>query len=958
MRLLKVLLRNVKSYGDRPVEISFADGVNLLSGKNGAGKSTIIEAIGYALFDVLPYTQQDFLRRGAKTGMVAVWIEDGGERFRIERKFGSITSWVVYDRDDVSLCEKKEDVLRFLCKRFHVSQPSQLQEVFQNILGVRQGTYTALFTMSPARRKAIFDQIINVHVYRECSERRGQVRTRLLPQELHALDKKIEAARSYIEDHREDPARLEQTESRLRIAEEQIRKLSARKAALEKEKEDLEGRKAEIDRLERLLAATETFIRESEKALQQAESEATRCAAALEACRKAEPGHRAWLAAESRREVLEGRRAQREQLRSRLHELEARRQAETAALEELAADLARRRRAEQIERENIQKLQEVWTQADGEAAQAEKEAAEAAEALVALESAFEAQTRTEREFLARLEQARACASRIEAELGVIAELQKELSSYVEVEKLAAGAETAQREALRLHSRLSRLQGESEELERYKQQLAAMVCPFIKEPCDRVKPAVLQEKIADLRSNIEETEKELEAARKSLQTASEAQTRLAALREKKGRLSEARSTIRREWAKARFLLAEGKPSWGKLPEFPPEGEQKMDLAAFERYARDLQAEVDRLGAKLKAEQRKKEETVVAAASKRRRADAAARTLADARTRLEELQRETAAQEEKRARRQEALEDARKKAALLEAQLKEGETLDAELAEVREILQIHRAAHEEYVQNERMAQDLDRRREDVERRRRDLAQTHENREKHARHLKNLAAGYDAARAASVAREHETTVAELATVREEARNLAQTRSDLAAAVRRLREQEADLDRWTRERRRLMRFNVILEDVWVILKALGPRVSRRLLGVISSRADRIFGHLHDQPGRLIWDKEYEVRLKTATAEYSFGNLSGGEQMSAALAIQMAMARWFVNSSFCIFDEPTIHLDESRRRRLAAAVREAQVEAGFKQVFIVSHDDTFGPYVDHEVKLAKSGASGTVVVS
>ena len=84
---------------------------------------------------------------------------------------------------------------------------------------------------------------------------------------------------------------------------------------------------------------------------------------------------------------------------------------------------------------------------------------------------------------------------------------------------------------------------------------------------------------------------------------------------------------------------------------------------------------------------------------------------------------------------------------------------------------------------------------------------------------------------------------------------------------------------------------------------------------------------------------------------------MSAALAIQMAMARDFAGSSFCIFDEPTIHLDAGRCGRLAQAIREARKEAGFTQVFLVSHDEAFGPHVDHQIRLRKE-AAGTVAES
>ena len=48
MFIKKIELTNIKAYEHKVIE--FSDGVNFISGKNGAGKTTIIESIGYALF--------------------------------------------------------------------------------------------------------------------------------------------------------------------------------------------------------------------------------------------------------------------------------------------------------------------------------------------------------------------------------------------------------------------------------------------------------------------------------------------------------------------------------------------------------------------------------------------------------------------------------------------------------------------------------------------------------------------------------------------------------------------------------------------------------------------------------------------------------------------------------------------------------------------------------------------
>ena len=50
MQILSIQMKNIKSHRDK--EYSFSPGINVLSGPNGIGKSTIFEAVGYALFGV------------------------------------------------------------------------------------------------------------------------------------------------------------------------------------------------------------------------------------------------------------------------------------------------------------------------------------------------------------------------------------------------------------------------------------------------------------------------------------------------------------------------------------------------------------------------------------------------------------------------------------------------------------------------------------------------------------------------------------------------------------------------------------------------------------------------------------------------------------------------------------------------------------------------------------------
>jgi len=60
MLIERLVLRNFKRFGD--AEIRFRDGINGIIGNNGTGKSSIVEAILFALFGVQGTgVQSDFI---------------------------------------------------------------------------------------------------------------------------------------------------------------------------------------------------------------------------------------------------------------------------------------------------------------------------------------------------------------------------------------------------------------------------------------------------------------------------------------------------------------------------------------------------------------------------------------------------------------------------------------------------------------------------------------------------------------------------------------------------------------------------------------------------------------------------------------------------------------------------------------------------------------------------------
>ncbi|WP_315875299.1 SMC family ATPase [Leptolyngbya sp. 7M] len=169
VQIKRLELDNIKSHAASVFE--FRPGTTAISGENGVGKTTIVEAIAWALFDVLDYKKDDFVRRGAKKGSVRVTFESGADErdYVVYRDTG--TGYYVYDpRLKMRLADKKEEVTRFLWQHLGLEPGTDLETLFKHAIGVPQGTFTAIFLATAAERKRTFDTLLKVEEYRRGAE--------------------------------------------------------------------------------------------------------------------------------------------------------------------------------------------------------------------------------------------------------------------------------------------------------------------------------------------------------------------------------------------------------------------------------------------------------------------------------------------------------------------------------------------------------------------------------------------------------------------------------------------------------------------------------------------------------------------------------------------------------------------------------------------------------------------
>jgi exonuclease SbcC len=202
-------------------------------------------------------------------------------------------------------------------------------------------------------------------------------------------------------------------------------------------------------------------------------------------------------------------------------------------------------------------------------------------------------------------------------------------------------------------------------------------------------------------------------------------------------------------------------------------------------------------------------------------------------------------------------------------------------------------------------------------------------------------------------------LALAREAAANTAaklehagESAEKLAAEIERLDTVRSQWQEEIRAQERLKRLDEATEFMRDILKKAGPEVTKSYVAHISVEANGFFREITGDATRTLrWSSDYEIILEEDGYERSFVNLSGGEQMVAALSVRLALLKQLSDIRIAFFDEPTVNMDAERRENLARQIGQVR---HFNQLFVISHDDTFEEAVDHVLILTNEHEAAT----
>lgn len=892
MQILSLTLEDIKSYAR--AHIDFTPGTNAIVGRNGAGKSTILEAIGYALFDTLPYKQADFVREGVKTGTVTVRFRSSNDErvYDVVRRCGGSSHYYVFDPEtELRALEGKADVVRFLREHLGADPGADLERLFRDAVGVLQGTLTAAFLDVASKRVGTFDPLLQVHDYDTAWTRlREPVRT--LREQLQALDVEIAGLQ----------ARLEQLPALETAVAARTQAIAAKESQAAQLQTDVAAVQEALAAMDAAAQAVTTRTRAADRATAQIESARERLLHAEQALAEAQEaaalvaahvaGHAAYEAAQARKRELDAQataRALWAEQRSTLDAMLARAQAELAATDQSLAEVTAAKAelaALTAPAARQQELESALT--DARARMAQRDAA------------VQETARAERE-LARLTTRRAELVQARQEAPRLEDEQRRTEAAIGSLQTAMEEKLATQEALKAQADVVNKQ--TAELKDSNQS----TCPVCEQPLTA-------------------------AHRAEMLTRNE--SRLATMRADYRAAQDALTTAREAQAKTQATLASLVEAQRKLPRAQEIDDVDAALRTQEASLIELRARVATLTAA--AEQVAEIEAALQALGNPAQKAAVAQAKA---------QRE-AALTTARATQAGTLESTRQEIAQVEQARAQFAELDAQVRATVAALAEHEAAFQVVLSNRRMAETLPAREEAVSTRRAEVAAAETDHADATQALQDARAQYDEqAHVAAKAQEMQQR-STLASLQTELRLLTEQNARDQAAMEQLRAVQSTLAERTATRARTATQADVLEHLRGVLKQAGPYVRRMVIQRISTEAAQIFGDLmQDHSRHLAWSEDYEITLDVNGNARQFAQLSGGEQMSAALSVRLALLRAMSNIDVAFFDEPTSNLDEARRSALAQQITQNH---GLRQLFVISHDDTFEQATENLIRVAR----------
>ncbi|MEB3290875.1 MAG: SMC family ATPase [Leptolyngbya sp.] len=920
MQILSVSLQNFKAHQDRVFE--FQLGTNAICGENGAGKTSILEAIAWVLFNHQgDYAKEDLIRNGSSSAQVTVAFVSNHDSRTYTVQRCTQKGYTLFDpqRDErLPYTRLKDEVLPWLRQHLGVSPTTNLPQLFARTVGVPQGTFTADFLQTAEQRKAVFDAILKVEDYKQAFKQMNTLR-RYAEDQVNQVKGQIQQYEDALTQWDELTQRQQGLTQEIQVAEQRLTGLQQDLQTLQTERDAAKAQAQQIQTLTQQIQGLSQQQQGKDRDLDRLQQAVEQAQRAVEICTANRPAYEGYQAAEKALVDLNQRQGQRQTLQGRYQALQT-------TYGQKQAELAR------------------W-QTQMEALEQTTRELDALQPLVAQQDQIEAQQRTyqtQRDQLqavqAQIQGLQQQQQRLEQQQRQVAQAQERLGQWrPAVGEIAALEE--QRD--RLQQQISRLAAARQ----FEADIQTLVAHSRQQ--QQAQSADMQAILADFERLVRSVPlisgEVVQKLQNALQNASDLHGDLLSaldgiLRDLSDQTDEA--TLQRNLT---TLTNDLKQRYGWRAELDQEATLKAQAEQLQRDHTALTEQIADLTQQL--EQR----TMVDAALQdlaialetlghpRQKQAILQRTLKDRATVDRTCAQITAQQQE-----------ISQQMADLTAQLEGLQSLEADIAAQQTQRRTYQAPYEQYLRHRDLANQCAALKRDLGTTQADLEQIAAQRTDLDRRYAEATATYDPAQAtaletryASLKTEADQLAGSLPQQRQRLADLDQQLAGLTALAAKRDAAQEDL----KAREKIKRFVNFARKAY---NEAGPRITEQYVRSISVQADRLFRELLNRPDvALEWTRDYDILVQDGPHQRRFVNLSGGEQMCAALAVRLALLKVLADIDIAFFDEPTTNMDKSRRQGLAEAISRIK---SFKQLFVISHDDTFESITENVIIVEREG--------
>ncbi len=908
MEIRSVSLKNFKIHSDQFYE--FQPGTNAICGENGAGKTSILEAIAWVLFDHSDYTRGELIRMGSKSAQVAVSFISSLDGRVYEARRCTSKGYDLFDPQiNVNLgLRKLDDVQAWMRQHLGVPPQMDLARLFAETIGIPQGTFTTDFLKRPNDRKKIFDPILKVEEYRQTYDQMRDLETyakakvSTLAQQLISAEQQLAGWESLQQQAMMLKTEVKQEETQIGQITQTVTQRQVEVDRLMAELQQVQALEAQCQKLEAQLTGKAEY-------LHRLEADCLSAQKAVELCRAKRQNFQAYEAAQAALKLLAEQRQQQQLALKQRDELQHRLRDREVEVSQLQGQLATFT--------GLRQDQGRWQALVPHQDQLEQQLGQLQQVLLGLEPIKS----TKQALSAQINQRQALRSRLSEDIGALKAVVPQVEALPLLEQdhqrmlaYQSQVQAGQAFAGELQTFVNQAQINRDHYLKQVPLAQRMLAPLIVSKPDLafvqevLKSGVvlndemlrsLQELLQTLIDPAATLEDQLQGMAEKIQALRTLQQRVAILPHKQQQLVE----CDREFVQLQQQLVECDQQLARMPSLQQQ---------FTEIERELAQLNDPKGHLRLLEQQLQQAQKIQG------------QLQKVQTSLALLQPEMIQKEQ---------------------QLTAFEGLEQQFEAQQQILTAHQADHQQYLRNREQANKF-------------------------RELDPLRIEAQAALVAlqETVQQAQTQLQQVQTqdpqqlpiLHQALGELKQQRDRLQGGLQPKRMQLQDFDQRLEalqtvaqqqesDRTALVQKQQVLQfvsDARSIFNQSGPRITRYYLAEVSHEAEQLYRELLNRDEvTLRWTEDYEIQIQENGYWRSFRSLSGGEQMCAALAVRLALLRVLADVDIAFFDEPTTNMDQVRRQQLAEAISNLKA---FRQLIVISHDDTFENVTEHIIRIER----------